>query len=153
MADIITDIMVEVLKIFGIATKELGRGSASEFPISCLLIMIERCVENFLRKMTGMTDLEDALKKLDRLTQEEARMALAEVFRIKQLLQDWLSPANPFTNHDISRKAHNEGTAVWFFQCNIFIEWKSTGSLLWIHGKCTFPSAFVGTSAFLLRCC
>ena len=29
-----------------------------------------------------MADLEDALKKLDRLTQEEARMAHAEVLRI-----------------------------------------------------------------------
>ena len=29
-----------------------------------------------------MADLEDALKRLDRLTQEEARMALAEVLRI-----------------------------------------------------------------------
>ena len=29
-----------------------------------------------------MADLEDALKKLDRLTQEEARMALVEVLRI-----------------------------------------------------------------------
>ena len=32
MTDIITDIMVEVLTIFGIATKELRRESASEFP-------------------------------------------------------------------------------------------------------------------------
>jgi hypothetical protein len=32
MTDIITEIMVEVLIIFGIATKELRRGSASEFP-------------------------------------------------------------------------------------------------------------------------
>ena len=29
-----------------------------------------------------MADLEDALKKLDKLTQEEARMALAEVLRL-----------------------------------------------------------------------
>jgi hypothetical protein len=35
MTDIITEIMVEVLKIFGIATKELRRGSASEFPNCC----------------------------------------------------------------------------------------------------------------------
>ena len=35
MTDIITEIMVEVLKIFGIATKELRRGSTSEFPICC----------------------------------------------------------------------------------------------------------------------
>ena len=148
MTDIITEIMVEVLKIFGIATKELRRGSASEFPIGCLLIMIERCVEKFLRKLTGMTGLEDALEKLDRLTQEEARMALVEVLRIKQLLQDWLSPADPSTNHNILRRAHNEGSALWFFQGKIFIEWKSTGCLLLIHGKRTFLSAFVGTSAF-----
>jgi hypothetical protein len=39
-------------------------------------------IEKFLRKVAGMADLEEALKKLDRLTQEEARMAHAEVLRI-----------------------------------------------------------------------
>jgi predicted nuclease with TOPRIM domain len=32
--------------------------------------------------LAGIADLESALKKLDRLTQEEARMALAEVLRV-----------------------------------------------------------------------
>ncbi|KAH9034365.1 hypothetical protein EDB83DRAFT_2525174 [Lactarius deliciosus] len=196
MTNIITKIMVEVLTIFGIATKELRRGSATKF----------------LKKLAGMTDLEDAVKKLDRLTQEEARMALAEVLKIthivrddvkvvdvddvgdkvddvgskvedigdrvqsvdekiqvvmddgketrvvaaeaksiiqltansvdelkwnhiRQLLRTWLSPADPSTNHNIARKAQHKGTAVWFFQGSIFIEWRSTGTLLWIHGK------------------
>ncbi|KAN0136186.1 hypothetical protein V8E53_006046 [Lactarius tabidus] len=177
MTDIITQIMVEVLSIFGIATKEIRRGSAKKF----------------LRKLAGMADLEDALKRLDRFTQEEARMALAEVLRIthsvrdevkvvdgkvedigdrvqvviddgklargeaneakliiqqtasgideikwnqlKQLLRTWLSPADPSTNHNIARKAHHEGTAVWLFQGRVVIEWKTAGSLLWIHGK------------------
>ena len=35
-----------------------------------------------------MADLEDALKKLDRLTQEEARMANAEVLRITHNIRD-----------------------------------------------------------------
>ena len=35
-----------------------------------------------------MADLEDALKKLDRLTQEEARMANAEVLRIAHSIRD-----------------------------------------------------------------
>ncbi|KAN0139385.1 hypothetical protein V8E53_002886 [Lactarius tabidus] len=261
MTDIITQIMAEVLKIFGIATKELKRGSA----------------KRFLRKLAGMADLEDALKKLDRLTQEEARVAHAEVLRIThsireevkivdgkvervggkvdgvgdkveevgvkvedigenvqcvddkvqvviddgkqarlvakhigdkvtdvgdkledvgdkveevgdkvedigdqvqcvdekvqlvidhskqagvaaqetrlviqqaangideikwnqliQLLRSWLSPADASTNHNIARKAQHNGTAVWLLQCRIIVEWKSTGSLLWIHGK------------------
>ena len=42
----------------------------------------ETRVEKLLRKLAGMADLESALKGLDRLTQEEARMALAEVLRV-----------------------------------------------------------------------
>ena len=36
MSEIITEIMVEILRIFGIATKELRRGSTSEFRIGYL---------------------------------------------------------------------------------------------------------------------
>ena len=35
MTGIITEILAEVLKIFGIATKELRRGSTSKFPMGC----------------------------------------------------------------------------------------------------------------------
>jgi hypothetical protein len=38
--------------------------------------------------LAGRTDLEDAVKRLDRLTQEEARMALAEVLRITHSVRD-----------------------------------------------------------------
>jgi hypothetical protein len=58
--------------------------------------------------------------------------------------REWLSPADLSINHNILRKAHNDGTALWFFQGKTFIEWKSTGCLLWIHGKRTFLSPFVG---------
>jgi archaellum component FlaC len=44
--------------------------------------------EKFLRKLAGMVDLEDALKKLDRLTQEEARMAHTEVLRLTHNIRD-----------------------------------------------------------------
>jgi hypothetical protein len=50
---------------------------------------------------------------------------------------------DPSTNHNIAQKAQHKGTAVWFFQGSIFIEWKSTGSLLWIYGKRAFLSPFV----------
>ena len=223
-------------------------------------------IEKFLRKLAGMADLEDALKKLDRLTLEEARMANAEVLRIthnirnevkivdgkvervedkvedvgdkvegvgdkveevcdrvedvgdrvqsvdekvqvvidgawdlsgrvntiststfsdgkeatliiqntaneidkikclclptnlavtccsllnllagnqlKQILRNWLSPADPSTNHNIAQKAQHDGTAAWLFEGGIIIEWKTTGSLLWIHGKRAFLLLF-----------
>ncbi|KAH9062249.1 hypothetical protein EDB87DRAFT_1576007 [Lactarius vividus] len=160
MTDIITKIMVEVLTIFGTATKEIKQGRGKKF----------------LKKLAGRTGIEDALRRLDRLTQEEARMALAEVLKIthtirevvindgteakmtamelklitqqtesgvdeikwnqlQQLLRTWLSPSDPSINHNVALNAQHKGTAIWFFQSGLFIEWKSTGSLLWIHGK------------------
>ena len=59
-----------------------------------------------------------------------------------QLLRSWLSPADPSTNHNIAQKAQHIGTAAWLFQGQIIIKWKSTGSLLWIHGKRTFLLLF-----------
>jgi hypothetical protein len=43
--------------------------------------MTERCSEKYGKRLIGKADLEDALKKLDRLTQEEARMTIAENLR------------------------------------------------------------------------
>jgi hypothetical protein len=37
--------------------------------------------ETYVKRLIGKTDLEDALKKLDKLTQEEARMTIAENLR------------------------------------------------------------------------
>ena len=89
MTNIITQILVEVLNIFGIATKELKRGSASKFRrIACVYVFAKHCVEKFLRKLAGIASLEDALKKLDSLTQEEACMANAEVLRLAHDIRD-----------------------------------------------------------------
>ena len=40
------------------------------------------CLENYLKKLIGNTEIEDCLQKLDKLTQEEARMALAEQLKV-----------------------------------------------------------------------
>jgi archaellum component FlaC len=40
--------------------------------------MTKRNSEKYMKKLIGRTDMGDALKRLDRLTQEEARMAVAQ---------------------------------------------------------------------------
>ncbi|KAI9446074.1 hypothetical protein H4582DRAFT_526080 [Lactarius indigo] len=72
MTDVIVKIMVEVLSIFAIATKEIKQGRAKKF----------------FNKLAGRRDIEDALERLDRLTQEEARMATAEVLRLTHSVDD-----------------------------------------------------------------
>jgi selenophosphate synthetase-related protein len=44
--------------------------------------------EKYLKKLVGKTEMEDALKKLDKLTQEEARMAIAENLKITHAVDD-----------------------------------------------------------------
>ncbi|KAN0136189.1 hypothetical protein V8E53_006049 [Lactarius tabidus] len=66
MTDMMVKIVVEVLDILGTATKEMKQSRAKKF----------------LKKIAGITKLEDGLNKLDRMTNEEARMASAEVLRL-----------------------------------------------------------------------
>ena len=82
MTDIIVKIMVEVLSILGIVTKEIGRGKLSTYLHVDISPKVDLRAEKFFKKLVGMKDLEDSLQRLDKLTQEEARMAAAEAWKI-----------------------------------------------------------------------
>jgi|SRR6267142_2548641 len=45
-------------------------------------------LEKYLKKLTGNSDIEDSLQRLDKLTQEEARMASAELLRITHSVEE-----------------------------------------------------------------
>jgi ankyrin repeat domain-containing protein 50 len=55
----------------------------------------------------------------------------------QKAIQKWLSPPDPWKNHNIARDSRHEASATWFIKGETFSEWKSSGpsSLLWIHGK------------------
>ena len=57
--------------------------------------------------------------------------------QLRESVHRWLSPPDPSTNHNIACGTHHKKAAAWFFEGNIYQEWKSRGSLLWIHGKRT----------------
>ena len=82
MTDMMVKIMVEVLDILGTATKEMKESRASEVILPLRLLKAHVLSEKFLKRVAGMKKLEDGLKKLDKMTNEEARMANAEVLRI-----------------------------------------------------------------------
>ena len=42
----------------------------------------------YLKKLLGKTEIEDALKRLDKLTQEEARMATAQLLKVTHGVSD-----------------------------------------------------------------
>ncbi|KAF8267029.1 hypothetical protein EI94DRAFT_87042 [Lactarius quietus] len=149
MTNVMGKIMAEALSMLAIATKEMKQGRT----------------KTFLKKLAGRTDIDDALQRLDKLEQGELRTVAAQVLKAssdikdgvkrieviaqqietdvgacnwKQLLRDlrgWLSPPDPSTNHNIMHSAQHERTAAWFFNEDIFKDWESSGSLLWVQGK------------------
>ncbi|KAF8268209.1 hypothetical protein EI94DRAFT_1206363 [Lactarius quietus] len=163
MAEVLVKIVIELLSILSIATKEVRR----------------RRAKIFSRKLLGRTDIEEALKRLDGLIQEELQMAIAQILKattevkdgadqtnvavrqmsndmeavkcnvvevkcvveevkweqIAQAIHKWLSPPDPSTNYNTACEAQYEGTTAWFFQGPRFKDWMSIGSLLWMHGK------------------
>jgi len=88
MMDIIVKIMIEVLSALAIATKEITQKRASELIHIDLSLLAHVHVEKYVKKLFGRNDIEDVLKRLDILTQEEARMATAEILKITQNVED-----------------------------------------------------------------
>jgi len=53
-----------------------------------LVPLTEISSEKYLKRLAGRTDMEDALKRLDKLTQEEARMAIAQNLKATHAVDD-----------------------------------------------------------------
>ncbi len=49
-------------------------------------------LEMYFKKLVGSTDIEDALKRLDTLTQEEVRIAIAQILKAISELKDGARP-------------------------------------------------------------
>ncbi|KAH9167666.1 hypothetical protein EDB89DRAFT_1909840 [Lactarius sanguifluus] len=66
MTDKMVEITVEILGILATATKEMGQSQAKKF----------------VKKVAGRTDLEDGMKKLEKLTSEEVAMAIVQNLKV-----------------------------------------------------------------------
>ena len=50
--------------------------------------LTDGCLEKYGKRLIGRTDMEDALQRLDKLTQEEARMAIAENLKATHIVDE-----------------------------------------------------------------
>jgi hypothetical protein len=86
--DMVVKIMVEVLHILAIVTTEIRLGRRSELISSDLLFVAHLCTGKYLKQLLRKSNVEDALKTLDMLTQEEARMVIAEILKVTHMVDD-----------------------------------------------------------------
>ena len=88
--------------------------------------LTETCSEKYLKGLAGRTDLVDALKKLDKLTLEEARLATAQNLKATHTVD------NRVRGVDVKVAALMEGTQMvfsWTSKLNLISRWKrSEGS-------------------------
>jgi hypothetical protein len=83
MSVIVIKIMTEVLAVFAVATKQIRRGRLSTWHIVCRPSAAERITVKFANKLLlGENDVEAILKRLDRLTKEEALATVANTLEI-----------------------------------------------------------------------
>ena len=78
MVAIIVEIMVQVISILGIATKEIKEGFISRSFLADIYPNLTFHAEKFFKRLFGINRLKDALQQLDKLAPEEALMAGAD---------------------------------------------------------------------------
>ena len=81
MVDMIVKIMLVLLSVFALATKQIKQGRFSEYATTYTLPVAQCATEKFAKKLLFKeSEIETVLRRLDRLTQDEARMTIAQTF-------------------------------------------------------------------------
>ena len=83
MTEITVKILVELLYILALTSEGIKQGKTSEFVFSDVLYYrTQRITEKFAKKFFGDKEIEAVLKRLDRLTHDEARNTVAQTLEV-----------------------------------------------------------------------
>ena len=83
MTEMVIKILVELLSALALVTKQIRQGKPSESVFGeVLYYLTQRNAEKLVKKLLGEKDVEAVLHRLDRLTQDEARMTAAQTLEV-----------------------------------------------------------------------
>ncbi len=82
MTDIIVKILVELLSVLALATKQIRQGRLSKHIVMYILSVVQCSIEKFAKKLLGESEFEAVLQRLDRLTQDEVRITVAQTLSV-----------------------------------------------------------------------
>jgi hypothetical protein len=83
MTEMVIKILVELLSTLALVTKQTKQGKLSEFVFGEVLYYFTQCnAEKLVKRLFGEKDVEAVLQRLDRLTQDEARITAAQTFEV-----------------------------------------------------------------------
>jgi hypothetical protein len=83
MAEMAVKILVELLSILALATRQMKQGKPSESVFSYVLYYLTQWnAEKLAKKLLGDKDIEAVLKRLDRLARGEDRITAAQTLEV-----------------------------------------------------------------------
>jgi hypothetical protein len=83
MTSIVVKILVEVLSVLALATRQIKQGRFSKRLIAYVYTsMTEHVSGKFAKKLLGESEIEAVLQRLDRLTQEEAHVTVTQTLEV-----------------------------------------------------------------------
>jgi hypothetical protein len=83
LTEIIVKILVELLSVFALASKQIKQGRFSKCALTYAFVRgVQRAAEKFTKKLLGESEIETVLQRLDRLTQDEARVTVAQTLGV-----------------------------------------------------------------------
>ncbi|KAN0107055.1 hypothetical protein V8E52_010563 [Russula decolorans] len=116
-------------------TLDEGRATAAQtLEVVHGLVRHERAIMDDADGNESATSISRALVSMQEIV---SKMNKAERDKVREDVRKWLSPPDPWKNHNLARECRHSGTGTWWIQGETYAEWKSSGpsSLLWIRGK------------------
>ena len=118
------DVMVEVLSVLAIATKEVKQSRASKSSHRDKLTLSADCIAGkILRRLVGRADMENALQRLDNIMLEETRMIGVQTWKaihdFKHMTHD--SMLDYVRARDVGNKVINSAQSVLLPMSSVLI--------------------------------
>ena len=82
MTEVIIKVMIELLSVLTLGTKQLKQGRFSECAVTYTLPVTQCAIEKFAKKLLGESEIEAVLQRLDRLTRDETRIAVTQTLGV-----------------------------------------------------------------------
>ena len=84
LTEVIVKIMLELLSVLALASKQIKQGLFSKCAVAyiCISFVTQYALEKFAKKLLGESEIEAVLQRLDRLTQEEARISVTQTLGV-----------------------------------------------------------------------
>ncbi|KAH8999670.1 hypothetical protein EDB86DRAFT_3242665, partial [Lactarius hatsudake] len=111
MINVMGKIMAEVLSILADMTKEMKQGRTSGFIPSTEFSSLKIRPETFFKKLAGRTDVEDALRRLDKLEQGELRTVAAQVLKATGDIKDGVERIEVIAQRIVTDLTHHRREA------------------------------------------